>query len=224
MAAVSIPAGRFDRAQLRKTVRKLLRRDLRIGFCFKGRKARRIRNLSAVRQRIQRSFPRCVTASAELLADMRSFQTEPVVQRIQQRRFSDAGIARKRTDFSLQHPVNLLNARRILIIGKQHGKARFPVDCRIALRVREVELGKYQHRPDLLIHADRKKPVQQQQIRCGIAHGKHKQQLVEIGQRRPDQQILPRMDLRDDVVFNGHAVAGTRGDPLLAENAARLAL
>ena len=172
---------------------------------------------------------RCVLAAAEPLADGPGRNAERRIERIEQARFADAGVAGEGTGLPAQCIAQLVDAEPRRRARAQDTKADGAVNSIEMIRRVKVALIEADDRLAVGIFRDGDHAVDQKRIGDGVDVRRDHDELVNIRHCRADERIAPRQDgvdaaLAVRIEADLHTVADQRTAPVVPETAAGLAL
>ena len=172
---------------------------------------------------------RRVLAAAEPLADSSGRNAERCIERVEQTRLADAGVAGKCAGLSAQRIAQLADAEPGRRARAQDTKADGAVNVIKMVRRVKVALIEADDRLTVRIFRDGDHTVDQKRVRDRVHIRRDHDKLVNIRHCRADERIAPRQDgvdaaLAVRVKTDLHAVADQRTAPVVPEAAAGLAL
>ena len=172
---------------------------------------------------------RCVLTAAEPLADGPGRNAERRIERIEQARFADAGVAGEGAGLPAQCIAQLVDAEPRCRACAQDAKADGAVNSIEMIRRVKVALIEADDRLAVGIFRDGDHAVDQKRIGDGVDVRRDHDELVNIRHRRADERIAPRQDgvdaaLAVRIEADLHTVADQRTAPVVPEAAAGLAL
>ena len=182
-----------------------------------------VRHKGAIGQCKQFYVAGCMTAPPQPFRNLSGENVQIRGQAVQNAAFSDAGVPGKGHSLSGNQRFQLLHTSAGHCAGGNHVIPGMGIDLgQAALRLQVTFIHTDDHR-NILIACDGSHTVDQKRLRHRNGLGHQQNQIIQIGNCRPDKTIGPRQNLLDHSLpafhGNGNPITDQRADSLLSESA-----